>query len=64
MAETPRTKLLETSVEVSDATSWKWHVYLGDNILNSGFEQSLPAARFAANAALFRILVSAPGWDE
>ena len=64
MTEKLRTKLLEVVVEHRGATSWKWSVYLGEHVLNSGFEEILPATRFAGNDALFRIIVSAPGWDE
>lgn len=64
MTEKMRAKLLEVIIERHGVSSWEWRVHLGDHILNSGVEKTLPGARFAGNAALFRILISAPGWDE
>jgi hypothetical protein len=62
--EKMRAKLLEVFIEKRGARSWEWRVHFGDHVLNSGVEETLPGARFSGNAALFRILVSAPGWDE
>lgn len=64
MSEYLRSKMLEVIVERRDAAVWEWRVHLGSHILNSGTELTYPAARFAGNDALFRILISAPGWDE
>jgi len=64
MSEQSRTKLLEVFVDQRSASSWKWSVHFGSCILNSGFERTEAAAKFSGNAALFRILISAPGWDE
>jgi primosomal replication protein N len=64
MAQKSHAKILEVAIVGHRTSSWEWRVYLGAEVIISGFESTNTAARFAGNDALFQILISAPGWDE
>jgi hypothetical protein len=55
MADMP---LLEVDVIQRGIASWEWSVRSGEDVQVCGFEQTMPAARFAGNDALFLMLAS------
>jgi hypothetical protein len=64
MAQKSRSKLLEVSVVERGTSSREWRVYFGAEALISGFDSTQAGARVAGYDALFKILISEPGWDE